>query len=257
MIPVETLELVQRTAQTAQEARVLSELDGDGRRRFVQHGDTITEYVITPTVRKHYVHSLIDLILFARRPDNKAPIVWHDSDGVTLLIDDADRRDSVFFPLTASKRFEVLRTLAKNKPAFNQSQFVRLLRVELGLDNLKIVSKFRKLDWSMSNDGSGDIQHGNNKVGKSVLAKVQGIDELPEELAVEVPVYQQTGERQAYVVKCAVEIDTVNQQFQLIPMPDELERVIDLAQASIHDRLVAALGEVDGQKAIPVYYGKP
>jgi hypothetical protein len=257
MIPVETLELIQETAQKAQTAHVLAELDGDGRRRFVQHGDAITEYAITPPLRNHQVHSLVDLILFARRPDNKAPIVWHAPDGVTLLVDDGDRRDSVCFPLTHSKRFEVLVALEREKPVYDQARFVRLLRVDLGLDNVAVVSKFRKLDWSASNDGSGEVQHGSTKLAKSVVAKVLGIDELPDELNVEVPVYQQTGERQTYAVKCAIEIDTVNQRLQLVPLPDELQRVVDLAQASIHSRLTAACSETTDADVIPVYYGKP
>ncbi len=255
--PADALKLIQDTAQEAQAAHILPELSGDGRKAFVQQGGEIKEFSLPPAPRRHVVHSLVDLILYARREDNKFPVVWHDDSGVALLTDDADRRDAVTFPLTPSERFETLAMLAEDKPTFDQAKFIRLLRVDLGLDNLKIVAKFRRLDWSLSDDGGGDVQHGANKVSKSVMAKVQGIDELPDELDVQVPVYQQTGERQTYIVKCAIEIDTLNRLLQLVPLPDELERVIDLAQASIHDRLTAALGEIDGQQVIPVYYGKP
>ncbi len=256
-LPVDTLELIQKTAQKAQKARLLPELSMDGRKAFVQHGDQIKEFDIAPPNRMHMVRSLVDLILFARRPENAAPVVWHDASRVTLVVDDADRRDLVCFPLTLSNRFEVLGRLAEKKPVMNQTQFVRLLRVELGLDNLATVAQFRKLDWQHTSEGSGEVQHGNNKMSKSVLAKVQGVADLPDELSIEVPVYQQAGERQVYVVRCAVEIDAVNQQLQLIPLPDEMERAVDLAQANIHERLTAALGAVDGQKGIPVYYGTP
>jgi hypothetical protein len=256
MLPQETLKLIQETAQKAQQARVLPELSGDGRRAFVQQGDTIKDYTIPPSARSHVVHRLDDLIAYALRADNPKPVVWHGVTGVVLLPDDADRRDRVEFPLAYSERYMCLAKLAAEPQPLSQSQFIRLLRLELGLDSL-VVKQFRRIDWQNGGEGSTEIQHGNARVAKSIIAKVQGIDELPDELNVQVPVYQQTCERQTYVVKCAVEIDTVNQQLQLVPFPDELERVIDLAQASIHDRLIAALDGMDGQKTIPVYYGEP
>jgi hypothetical protein len=249
--------LIQQTSREAQSATLLPELSAGGRKAFYQHGTEIKEFTVPPSARNHTVHSLVDLILYARRPDNQAPVVWHDNTGVVLLVDDADRRERVTFPLTWSERLVTLQNLAAKKPCFDQAAFVRLLRIELGLDNVAVVAQFRKLEWSAGNEGSGDVQHGMNRLAKSVVAKVQGIGDLPDELNVPVPVYQQMGEQKEYLVKCAVEIDTCNQRLQLLPLPDTLERVVDLAQASIHERLVAALGEIENKPAIPVYYGRP
>ena len=253
----EALELIQTTAREAHHATLLPELSAGGRKAFYQHGTEIKEFDVPLTARSHVVHSLIDLILYARRPDNVAPVVWHDNAGVVLLIDDADRRERVTFPLTWSDRLVTLKSLAAKKPCFDQAAFVRLLRIELGLDNVAVVSQFRKLEWSADNEGSGDIQHGMNRLAKSVVAKVQGIGDLPDQLDIPVPVYQQAGEQTEYLVRCAVEIDICNQRLQLVPLPDALERAIDIAQASIHSRLSNALGEVDGRAAIRLYYGRP
>ena len=259
MFHPDTLKMIQETAQVAQQATVLESLNTDGRTAFVQQGAEIKQFALQPAPRDHFVHSLDDLIRYAREQKNAAPIVWHGHCNVVLLPDDADRRDSIMFPLTHSNRFAKLMTLAAEKPAFDQTKFVRLLRIELGLDNLKVVAKFRKLDFTIGNEGRGEVAHGNDRLGKTITAKVQSVEELPDQLDVEVPIYQQTGERQEYVVRCAIEIDTINQLFQLVPLPDELERVLDLAQASIHDRLTAGLkaGDGDGQAAVPIYYGKP
>jgi hypothetical protein len=251
------LELIQQTARDAQATRLMPELSGDGRKAFVQQGGEIKEFDLAPPARRHHVHSLVDLILYARQQRNKSPIVWHGVDDVVLLTDDADRRDFVFFPLTHSTRFLVLRELAEKKPAFDQAKFIRLLRIDLGLDNVAVVAQFRKLDFTMSDVGVGDIKHGQSRLGKEIAAKIEGIADLPEELPVPVPIYQETGEREEYLVRCAVEIDPINRVFQLLPMPDELERVLDLAQAGIHKRLTTALSAIDGQAAIPVYYGEP
>jgi len=251
MIPCDTLKLIQATAQEAQSAKVLTELNTDGRSAHIQIGNELREVDLPPPPRSHVVYSLVDLMEYAKQPTNAAPVVWHSDQGVVLIIDDADRHDRVIFPLSKSERFLLLSKLAKEMTPFSQAQFIRILRVGLGLDNLTIVSKFRKLQWQSGADSEGNLQHGNDKVGKTVVSKVQAVDELPDEIKIEVPVYQQAGERQEYICRCAIEIDTVNQMFQLIPMPDELERIQDLAQASIEERL----GEITA--TIPVYYGKP
>jgi hypothetical protein len=242
-----TLALIQDTAVKSKEA-IRLDLD-DPRTAFIQHGDEIKQFVVPPPVRRHTLHSLSDLIAYAQSDAATKPVVWHGPDGVVLVMDDSDRRDLVTFPLTFSARYQRLRQLAADKPSFDQSRFVRLLRIELGLDNAAVVSKFRKLDWENGDKAAGRVQHGDMRLSKEVVAKVQGVDELPEEIRVPIPVYNQAGERQEYEMVCAVEIDTVNRAFQLIPLPDEIERVLDLAQDDIRKRLT---GELE-----TVYYGEP
>ena len=87
-------------------------------------------------------------------------------------------------------------------------------------------------------------------MGKSIVEKVEGVDQLPDELEVPTPVYSESGEREEYLVRCGIDIDAVNQRFRLVPLPDELCRVVDLAQASIRRRLEDAL-------ECPIYYGNP
>lgn len=258
----EALELIQKTARDADAARVIVELSGDGRKAFVQQGAEIKAFDIPPAVRNHKVASLADLICYMQSPPASHPVVWHNPLGVVLVLDDADRRDRVAFELTLSERFSMLKRLAKEKPALDQKAFVRLLRIQLGLD-ATIVGKFRKVDFAAAAESSGEINHGSDKLGKTITAKVNNIAEIPDELNISVPVYQQTGEREEYLVRCAVEIDTQNRMFQLIPMPDELERVTDLAQASIHSRLQDAASKTASanpeaqREVIPVYYGAP
>lgn len=246
----EALQLIQETAVQA-EAACIMKLPGDDRKIYVQQGKEWREYDVQPEPRKHTVHTLADLILYVNESGVVTDgVVWHDTIGVVLVINDTDRCDTVTFPLTLSERFRKLQKLAAEKPAMQQDRFVKLLRLELGVDPL-IIAKFRKLDWEAGDKGTSDVRHGDTRLAKSVIAKVQGIEELPEELVISVPVYQQTGERDLYDVRCDIEIDARNQQFQLVPKPDELERVLDLAQASIRERLS------DELKGVDVYYGRP
>lgn len=255
----EAIQLIQATAVEAAEAKIVR-IPGDERRAIVQHRDKLHESVIPPPCRKHVVHTLAALMDFAREvhskksdPNGPAPVVWHGHNSVVLVIDDADRRDTVTFPLTLSGRLRLLAHLERDKRSFDQKQFVRLLRIELGMANDPVVAKFRKLGWKVADDSSGRVQHGKARMGKAIQAEVQGVDELPEEIVVEVPVYQEAGERTPYQVRCAVEIDPMNQQFGLTPLPEEIQKVMDLAQASIEQRLSEHLAELQ----IPIYYGTP
>jgi hypothetical protein len=253
MIPVATLELIQTTAQEAQSAKILPELNTDGRTAYVQIANEIREIELAPAPRQHTIECLGDLIKYALAIKDLSPVVWHGDDGVVLIVKDSDRRDRVSFPLSKSARFVTLQTLAIEKNYLTQAQFIRLLRVDLGLDNVTVVSKFRKLQWSSGSDTDRDAQHGNERIGKTVIAKVQAVEDLPDEINIDVPVYQQPGERQEYTVKCTIEIDTINQGFQLVPKPDELQRVITLAQDQIRMRLDDNLKGAE----IPIYQGRP
>lgn len=252
----EALQLLQETAREAVEPHVISDIKTDGRYTFVFNGKEIQRIDVPPATRCHAVHTLDDLIRYTLRvaPDSH-PVVWHGERSVILVIDDQDRRDRVAFPLTRSEKFSVMVDLAEKKPHFNQADFIKLLRYRLGLDNTKVVSRFRKLQWQNSADASSHISHGDARLGKNITEKVQGVDELPEELDIPIPVYAQSGERDEYIVRCGIEIDARNQCFQLIPLPDELIRILDLSQASIRERLESALARGDVQ--VPIYYGSP
>lgn len=242
---------IQETAQLAQVATVL-DIQGDGRTQYVQIGGDIKEIIVPPTPRHHVVQSLDDLIRYCENAKSETKVIWHGATQVVLVLDDTDRRDVVVFPLMISERFHTLCHLGQNKPFLKQPQFVRLLRIDLDLDNTKVVSQFRGLDWSQAGGATGEVVHGQDRMGKTIMAKVEGVDQLPDELTVELPVYKNCGERDLYRVRCAIEIDTQNTSLGLFPVADEIERITDLAQASIHTRLESLVNE-----KVAVYYGTP
>lgn len=264
MIEEKALALIQETAKKSVAVYKVEALS-DSRNNYVFDGTKIVCYQKAPPLRSHTVHSLVDLINYAlgKPPvdegaedqvayyEGRKPVVWHGENNVTLILDDTDRRDTVVFPLTFAEKFQVLQALHKEKPYYTQQDFIKLLRFRLGLDNSRVVAQFRKLQWEAGSTLNSQINRGDARLGKNIIEKVEGVDELPEELDVPAPVYAQTGEREQYNVRCGIEIDTRDQRFQLIPLPDELPRVMDLAQASIHQRLCATLKDSD----IPIYYG--
>ena len=111
---------------------------------------------------------------------------------------------------------------------------------------------FRRLDWKYGTSGTTDIQRGRESLSKDILAEVNGVAELPETLRIRVAVYDVAGEREPLEVVCFVEPDPRNQTLTLVPCPGEVQRAVDVAQASIRERINAAVGD-----KIRVYYGTP
>ena len=249
MMLQEALELIQQTAVKAAGAEIIP-IDNDGRMEAVSIGGEIREIAVSPPLRKHIVHTLDDIINYVKTGSNHDPVVWHGENAVTLILDDGDRRDRVTLPLTKSGKFETMAKLAKEQPWLDQKSFIRLLRFDLGLDNLKVVAPFRRLQWETGAKVDSQVNRGDAKIGKSIVEKVEGVDQLPDEIDVPTPVYSESGEREEYLVRCGIEIDAANQRFQLVPLPDELARIVDLAHASIRRRLESSL-------QCPIYYGNP
>lgn len=222
----------------------------------------LKEIAVTPPVRNHRVASLEDLILLAAEAaDGKLdgltaakPVVWHDAGAVRLTLDDADRRDGVTFKLTRSAEFQRLQAIDECPEPMDQRQFVRNLRIMLGQPELMAIP-FRKLDWKTGMQASGEVLRGRESLGKQVEAQVQGVQDLPEELTIQIPIYREEGERRPYDCRCAVDIDVSMQRLTLIPFPNQIEDMIDRHQADIRSRLEGALRDKDPK--VPIYYGTP
>ena len=263
MMLQEAIELIQQTAVKAAGAEIIP-IDNDGRMEAVSIGGEIREIAVSPPLRKHIVHTLDDIINYVKTGSNHDhvdkyrpwhcpkhdPVVWHGENTVTLILDDGNRRDSATFLLTKSDKFQTLGKLANEQPWLDQKSFIRLLRFHLGLDNVKVVAPFRRLQWETGAKVDSQVNRGDARIGKSIIETVEGVDQLPDEIDVPTPVYSESGEREEYLVRCDIEIDAANQRFQLVPLPDELVRIVDLAQASIRRRLESSL-------QCPIYYGNP
>ena len=248
----DALQLILNTCKQANAAEILG-IETDGRTKFVRIGNEIREIAIKPQPRKHKPLSLDSLIEFVKNlefPGNA--VVWHGDDKIALVTDDADRRDNLAMPLAHTKRFLLLKQLEIHKEWHDQLAFVRMLRLDFGLDNIGVVAKFRRLAWSDGSKTTGEFVHGADKMGRQINSQVENAADLPDEFDVEIPVYDEfPGEMLA--VRCAVEIDSRNQRLQLVSMPGELKRVLTATQEMIHDWLTRELSE--GGTAI--YYGTP
>jgi hypothetical protein len=184
-----------------------------------------------------------------------SPVIWYDEQRIILVIDDGTRRlNRVTFEPSPSDVFTILKKLRETPAFFPQRDFIRLLRVELAgtLDEGALLSRVRKLDFSVVAKNTGDVARNRESYGNSIASECKGSSEIPESVTLSVPVYRSEGMRDRYPLRCAVELDTRGQSLQLLPLPDEIQAVEQMAIASIRVRLMTSLSA-----SVATYYGTP
>ena len=252
----EAIEQLERTAVKAAGPQAIP-VEDPRIARFAVEGQVV-DFAVPPVPRDHRVGSIEDLARIAEDLTDEMchGMVFHGTDAVILLTDQDDRRDAVELHLPFSAPFGALWARAHTSPAqpwvFDQPGLVRFLRLTLAVDDPILIGKFRRIDWKQSDEGSAEVRHGVDKMGRAINAAVQGIDELPEWIDVDLPVYDVEGERGLHRVRLLLEIDAVNRQFVLVPRPGDLQRAIDEHQRDIADRLARLLPE-----RVTHYYGTP
>ena len=244
---IEAIQKPVREAEQLTKAVTIMDVPGDARRKLlVQSGQH--EFInVAPKLRDHTVGTLADLINQALLYDHGS--IWFAGESVTLLIDDADRRERVTFCLCFSDAWLELLKLKERGP-LSQKDVIRLLKMYLGASSATI-AVFRKLDFESRIKTSGQVDRGRESLGKSVESQVQGTADLPEELMVTVPIYSAPGERQTYDVKLLIDYDVQAARILIEPEPDLLDELVEKHLEDIRDRL---------QKDLPdyqIYFGNP
>lgn len=236
--------------ETAQKAKTPQGINTQNPRKiaFALNGDVDT-MVVPPDVRRSRVHSLDDLIQAAEQAWATDPVIWHDRCSVVVVLDNGDRRDTVVFELIQSRPFLLLDCHSREIRQLDQRKFCRLLRYDLMVD-AALVAPFRRLEWVTGSKSLGETKPSHDRLGKEITASVTGTDELPEEITVNVPVYENVGERGPVSIVCSIETQPENNTIVLRPMPLEMQTAVDEVQQRIHDRLVLAV-------KCPVFYGCP
>jgi hypothetical protein len=211
--------------------------------------------------RNHTVRSLDALIAAVKdfAPDTSEDVschaltVWYSSGGVTALLDDAARRDTIRFPLTLSPQIRLLESLGTATRHLDQKAFIRLLRVELA-DCLppELLGAVRLLKFRQSSQGESTVVSGKASYARTADYEVTGASPLPETLHANVPIFVQDRDWQG--VKCAVEINEETCTLALMPLPLEVEKAIQRAEESLGSRLRDGL---EGVAGVSVYYGSP
>ena len=226
----------------------------EGHYLLVKHDGTYTEHYREPEPMNHRFETAMELVTFigALAPDPKEAAIFLDSDGATFVPDRNDPRPKARVELDYTSRFETLQKFAgtNGSQPMDQRSFLALFRISFRgcLSGSNLVQLLRDLKFVNNAAGEGNIQHGQESLGRSIVAKVAGVDAIPEDITIHVPVFDGYGQSQP--VACAIEIMTQEQRFRLIPFPGEVER----AEADALDYVRGILAE--NTPKIPVYLGE-
>lgn len=262
-------------------------LPGNAHIKRVAIGGQVHSFDLEPEPRDHRAGSLDDLIRLANRfdaepapgddesppaasgagmpavwhtttatdGDSYLPVVWYDPESVVLVIDDEGHRiERATLKLEPSDVFTLLRKIRAEKPWYEQKPFVRLLRIDLAgtLDPVVLLEKVRKLRWENSSATTGAVGRQAESLGREINNRVDSAEPIPEEVVLQVPVYRTPGETRRWPLRCTVDADPALGRLQLLPLPDEIERVLALATEDIGARLREGLND-----SIPCYLGRP
>lgn len=234
-----------------QKASQISFLSTDRKIVYEQNGTILTQEV-PPPLRRHTVDSVFDLIAAANNWGKKGTI-WLSRKEVQLIIDDADRRESVSLPLETTGVFDIVCKLAE-QAAIPQADFIRLLRRELrnSPQATTVLAAVRQIKFRSSEEGYSNINHGNESMGRSVEAEVTNAADIGDSLTLPLACYANPGEKDnVVVVAFTLDVEVQKQRFIVKPLPDEITLAYEQSLGDIRKRIVAALPET------PVLYGRP
>jgi hypothetical protein len=240
----EAIQQIQATAVAAAEAKILKSPDPRFA-LFCQNGDHM-ELSVPPALRSDRVLSLDSLL--ERAKTFPAGELWHNHDEVCLVYDAADRREIALFNLTPSDAQLAILSMDSAENGLSQRDLIRAMRFSLRVDAATI-GRFRRLDWKVDTAATCIVERSRESLGKSIEAQVTGTADLPDELIVSVPLYDDPGERQEYTVRLMLDYDVQQQRIHCRPEAGELLAVLAAHQADIASRLKAA--------KLPTYYGTP
>lgn len=204
--------------------------------------------------RDHKLLSLDDLIAMVNEidgDDHLSGVFFHEN-AVVCVLDYSDYRRS--FATFALQKSDQWQTVLGLKQWLDHKAFIRLLRIDLrGCYNVaELLDPIRSVKLENGSVVSSDVGRQKESLGRSIVGQVLTEKAIPEEVALELPIYKSHGEDQVYVIRCSVEVDPMRTDaFRLLPMPDEIDRAQHRAMDSLRKRLVAGLPDV------PVFYGCP
>lgn len=244
----EALQLIQDVAVQAASPHKLPA--AQHRRRLLLPNGTIDEVTDSIPPRLHTIHDVDSLSRFvADMPD---VVIWHNEREVVAVLNDASYRDStVSMPLPIHPTFAALAAMTGKD--FGQKSLIDYLRLNLKKEVDAALPGFigslRSVKIEKDETGDADIQHGRESMGRRIKQSVAGIDALPEDFVLDVPLWLHLD--CAVRVECALLIDTAKETFRCGPKPGAIEQSKVYGQIWLGEQLDSAC------ERATVYFGAP
>ena len=233
--------------------------------KIFRKGLTTADVELPKPRRKHAAGTLAEVVRLATRFENERSgdtldgarvVAWYGLDAVTLVLDDEGHRvDTVKLTLSPSGPFAKLVEIAAVKAKFDQKAFARLLRIDFAdcLDPVVLLNRVKRVQFDTVGTRTGVVTRQQESLGTSITSKVEAEGgDLPEVVTLAVPVWANPDLHDRYPCRCSVEVDPAEGTFRLLPLPDELDRVRQLALDDLGRRLTEGL-----PAAVPAYQGTP
>ncbi len=209
--------------------------------------------------RRHQVHDIETIVQLANRFKSTAS-VWHNFDGVTVLVDDNTRNESARLALKPSKQLETLARFDgdgwKNH-AMTQQELILLLRTTFAKCGAStgLLAVVRKLRFRSAVESAAEIKHTRSSVGKQVEQQVTGDADLPETAIFDIPVYE-SGFTVFVKIEVAIELNLAGERFHLIPLPGQIAAAREHAADAMNRFLLHEIGK-EGAVHDRIYRGQP
>lgn len=261
-IDKDTLQEIQQTAVAAEGAKgkaVIVELPNEPAYVYglVSNGEfkRVTAEPQPRHVGLGSVDQVIPYSVLASGEMGGKPGIYFDERQVVCIVDDSlpsHRSDRATVMLLHTPEFALIGTL--DNETYTQKEFVSLLRVDLADCRTPTISQLiaasKAIDFSSQTSGHKHVEHGRESIGLDIKNEVRSkAGDIPEEVELEVRIFQDRALSQRHTIRCQVEVDARGGMFRLTPLPADLRQAMDRDMQYLETMLQAA--------SCPVIYGQP
>lgn len=200
--------------------------------------------------RDHRVYDIDSLSAFVA--ELPKVVIWHDDQRVVAVLNDADYRDSrVTMPLPIHPTFTALAKMEGKD--FGQRELIDYLRLnlkkEIDAAVPTLIAALRDIKFVNNASGDAKIEHGRESMGRRIEQSVTGVDKLPEDFLLQVPLWLHLDA--VVAVDCALVVNTAEQTFRCGPKPGAVEQSKVAGQKWLNAQLETAC------ESAVVYFGSP
>src|SRR5438132_6906700 len=210
-----------------------------------------TRVTALPKPRDHQAADLDTVVAWA----GDGGATWYSSSGVVHILNDDTRFDRVTLKLGFSDQLQTIMAWKDRSPLFTQAKLILALRT-LFKRNMQqcpaLLDLIRNLRFKTGSNVQSEIGKNKASISKSIESQVSGAEDLPADVFFNVPIFGRPFSNIEGLVNIAIEMDAGTETIVLYPIPGDVEKAIELAEAAIGGKLVEMIGD-----AGPVYHGVP
>lgn len=199
----------------------------------------------------------LDTIVRVVKEANNPLEIWYSRASV-IGLDGVGHYNRVTMPLKESPQLaQLIAWDARQRVNVGQRELVMLLRTTFAgclPSHPTFLENVRKLRTSKAAEVNSEIGKGKVSLGRSVIAEMSGVELIPEEITIRVPVFAAASLLAFADVRVCVDPNPEEEQFTLVVIPGQIEQAWRAGEVYIQAKLAALLGN---ESEIPLYHGTP